>query len=596
MMKTLLKNHQLIKWMLMSGTALVIVVGTFAVYLNFRLKPILALQIKELVAGATQNLYHIEFSGITLNCLTGDASLRNVKLVPDTAVLKTLTLKKTAPNNIYYIQLKKLSVINVHPWKVYRHKRLHIDQIEVNHSRVTMVNRQYDFNENKPPRPAVSPYQMVSKFLKEVRIGNIAFKDASFKYIDRNKTLPTTDSIQHLNITLVDWLIDEHSAEDTSRFYLLKDIVLQLNDWQLASPDSLYHVQANGMKFTASTGALDVKRLSLVPRYAEMEFGKMPGSNRERFGLELRDLNFKGIDLPLYVKRQELMAKEMNVNSGRIAVFYNSEILKPEKPVKPLDPHQLLQTLPAKMTIRKLNLSNFDIQYTEYNPESRQKGKVTFERSSGTITNITNVAREKARNPLMEAKIRTYLMGQGELETTFRFDLNAKDGAFDYTGTLYGFNGTALNAVTKALGKVHIKSGMVKKLHFEISANEKKALGKLEFNYKDLAIAVLKKEENMPWYSRQGLLSFLANQMIIKPNNPDHLGLSTIVKIDYQRKEANSFFSFVWKTLFQGIRYSVGVTPEKEALMKAHIARFEKMKEEREKRRAAREKRKAQNR
>ncbi len=50
-------------------------------------------------------------------------------------------------------RLRKLSIRNVHPWKVYREKRLNIDQIEILHPEITLVNKQHEFNENKPPRP-----------------------------------------------------------------------------------------------------------------------------------------------------------------------------------------------------------------------------------------------------------------------------------------------------------------------------------------------------------------------------------------------------------------------------------------------------------
>ena len=80
---------------------------------------------------------------------------------------------------------------------------------------------------------------------------------------------------------------------------------------------------------------------------------------------------------------------------------------------------------------------------------------------------------------------------------------------------------------------------------------------------------------------------------MINPSNPDQNGVFTAAEIDYERKPTRSFFNFIWKSLFQGIRYSVGVTPEKEAELKMHVAKFEQMKKAREKRRAEREKRRA---
>ena len=592
MLGKLLKSHQIIKWLVISAAGFLVVFGSVSLYMNIWVKPILASQVKQLVASTTENLYHIEFSGITVNCLTGDASLSQVRFVPDTLVLKKLIAAQRAPNNIYHIELEKLSIRNVHPFRVYFKRRLTIDQIIINHPKITMVNKQYEYNENRPPRPLQSPYDFVSKYLKEVRVSSIDFNEVSFKYIDNNHKVPVIDSLQHLNVSLKDWLIDANSAQDTTRLYLLKDIRLQLSDYSFATADSMYHVKAHEINFSSATGNLKINNLALVPRYAEMAFSKVVGYSKDRFNIHLNDVELKALDLPLFVKKQELLAREMNIRNGHVAVFNNNEIPGRDTIKTGQDPHQLLQKLPGKLTLRKVNLHNLDVSYAEYDRNSKQKGRISFEQTSGIITNITNVDKEKKKNQFMEIRLNTLLMGQGRLQTHFKFDLLAKDGAFSYSGRLNGLNGGVLNGVTKPLGMMHIKSGAVQELKFNIKANSSRAQGNMAFKYEDLAIAVLKREEGSGGFSRQGLLSLLANTVVINPANPNASGVFKPAKIDYERKPNRSFFNFIWKTLFQGIRHSVGVTPQKEAYIKAQLAKFEKMKADREKRKQAREKRK----
>lgn len=593
MLKKLLQSHQIVKWLFIIAACFLIVVGSVSLYMNIWVKPILARHLKELVNEATENLYTIEFSSLSVNCLTGDANLANVKFLPDTNVLNAMILSKKAPNNVYYIRLRKLSIRNVHPLKVYREKRLNIDQIEIVYPDITLVNKQHEFNENKPPRPDRSPYDYISRYLKELRVDSIHFRNISFKYVDRNHPIPVVDSLRNLNLALKDWLIDPHSSKDTSRFYLLKEVTMQLSDYSYATADSLYHVKAKELNFVGSTGTLDVKKIALVPRYREMEFSRTLGYAKDRFHIEFNHVNLTGIDFPLYFKKQELYAREMNITNGKLEVFNNNELPGKEVDKTGHYPHQLLQQLQTKLTIKKLALKNIDIIYSEYDRESRQKGRITFEKTSGTVSNITNAGRELKENPYMEANLNTLMMGQGRLHARFNFNLTAADGAFSYSGVLHGLNGAALNSIVKPLAMLHIRNGMVKKLSFNIKANDKKAVGKMEFRYQDLSVAVLKKEAGKPWYSRQGLLSFLANNLIINPSNPDNKGVFTTAVIDYERKPTRSFFNFIWKSLFQGIRYSVGVTPEKEAELKMHISKFEQMKKAREKRKAEREKRRA---
>jgi hypothetical protein len=593
MLKNLFKGNQFLKWLLVIVAGFFVVFGSVSLYVNIRIKPILALHIKELVEKSTEGLYSIKFTELNVNCLTGDANLNYVQLVPDTAVLRRLVLLKKAPNNIYHIQLRKLSIRNVHPYRVYRQKKLDIDEIEILRPKITMINKQYAFNENRPPRPYQSPYEVVSKYLKQLHIATINFREVNFKYVDNNQSKPVIDSLEHLNVTLNDWLIDENSAKDTTRFYLLKELQLQLHDYRYATADSLYTLKVGELDFTGSTGKLHLKNLALVPRESEMEFGKAQGFSRDRFNIQLNDIQLEGMDFPLFVKKQELYARVMRISDGNFHVFKNKELPEIESNKIGQYPHQLLQKLQTKLTIEKLDLQNINFSYGEFSPYSKQKGKITFEKTSGTITHISNVGAEKDRHPVMEANLNTLMMGQGSMEVKFNFNLKASDGAFSYAGVLHGLDGSVMNRVTKPLGMLHIKNGMVQELRFDIKANDHRATGTMDFRYKDLAISVLKKEKGRQGLSRQGLLSFLANNLVINADNPDNHGVFTRAKIDYPRKPTRSFFNLVWKSLFQGIRHSVGVTPEKEAHIKAQIAKFEKMKEEREKRKAARERRKS---
>lgn len=561
-------------------------------YLSVKLRPVIMKELKDLVLNSTDSLYHIEFSTVNTNFLLGNASVSNVKIIPDTIIFNKLIKLKRAPNNIYEVSLKKLTIRNFHPFSIYKDKELSVEQLLFEHPKVVMINRQFDFNENRPPRPNKSPYEYISKFLKLVSVNTISLKDVSFKYINKNVPVPEVDSLDKLDITLKDWLIDANSATDPTRIYLLKDVLISLNDYQFATPDSLYHIQLNEFSFAASTGKLNVKKFAVVPRYSEMDFGRKVGFSKERFSIQLSDISLSGIDLPLYIKKQELAAEEMNITNGFVSVFNNNEL--PSQGIERVGkfPHQLLQLVKAQLTVKKLNLSDVDISYAEFDSDSKQKGRITFEKTSGTILNVTNEEKVKAKNPFMLANLNTYMMGQGKLMVNFKFDLNAKNGAFSYQGELGDMDGGFLNRITKPLGMLQVNSGMVKKLSFNVVADEAKASGNLSFRYKDLSIGLMKKVEGKNRLVKLGLFSMLANSLVIRPDNPDDKGKMVGASIYFQRDPRISFFSFIWKTLLQGIKYTVGLTPEKQAEIDAQIAKFEKMKSDREQRREARRRRK----
>jgi len=561
-------------------------------YISVKLKPFVRSEITELVKKSTHGLYHIEFSTIHTNFITGSASIADVKITPDTAIFNQLIAQEKAPNNLYYIALKKLSIQHFHPWAMYFNKEAKIDLLLFDRPNVTMVNKHFEFNENRPPRPRKSPYDYIAKLFNSLRIEVVDFKDANFKYVNNNESIPEIDSVANLNVTLKDWLIDKNSAEDKSRIYLLKDIVINVNNYSYATPDSMYHLKVDQLDFASSTGKLNIKQFALLPRYNEATFAKVNGYARDRFTIKMNNLAMDGLNLPAYVQKQELIANQLHITDGIVSVYNDNNYPKRKIDKTGKFPHQLLQLLKAKLNIKKINLSNIDISFAELDKNSKQIGKLTFEKTSGVIANATNMAKEKAVNPILFANLQSYMMGQGKLVIDFKFDLHSPKGAFSYAGALTNLDGKTLNRITKPLGMIQVNRGEIRKLAFDIKADENVARGKLNFSYNDLAVALLKKEEGKQRLVKKGLISFLANNLVIYSDNPSADGKFTSATINYKREITASFFNYIWKTLYQGVKYSVGVSPQKEAEIRAQIAKLKQMKADREERRYRRQLRK----
>lgn len=583
------RKFKLLKWT--AGILLFVCLSLVGAswYISIKFKPLIKKELKELVQTSTHGLYTLDFADIHTNFIFGSATISDVRITPDTNVFKLLIAAQKAPNNLYYIKLKKLSIKRFRPFDIYFNKMVDVKLLLFDKPEVTMVNRHFDFNDNRPPRPRKSPYDYISKLFKSLRVEMVDFKNMKLKYVDNNGPVPQIDSVANMNVSLKDWLIDSLSAQDTSRLYLLKDIDINISDYAYATPDSMYHVNVHQLEFNAKSGKLNLKQFELMPRYSEGTFAQVVGYARERYVIKMNNISLNGINLPAYIQKRELFADEMHISEGGISVFNNGAFPKLEKERTGRFPQQLLQKVDLMMNIKKIKLSNVDVSYAEFSKRSMQKGKITFEHTSGTISNVTNMPKVKAVQPIMQADLQSDMMGQGKLNVSFKFDLNSPLGAFDYKGTIDHLDGRKLNQVTKPLGLVQIDNGMIRQFAFEIKANQDLAKGKVEFRFNDLSVTLLKKEVGKERLRKKALLSILANALVIYSDNPNADGKFTVAPIEFKRLPTGSFFNFIWKTLFQGVKYSIGVTPQKEAEIKAKIAAFEQMKDDREERRKRRQ-------
>ncbi|MDQ8004466.1 MAG: hypothetical protein REI64_06660 [Pedobacter sp.] len=589
MLKPLSKHKRKFKWILGVLLVLVIIVGCTAWYVSGKIKPIVQQELGAVVNKATNGLYHISFNKVNVNPLFGNASLTEVNLIADTNVYRKLVQEKKAPNNLYQIKLKKLSIKKFHLIKAYFDRQLEIDLLLFDNPCITMVNKSLKFNEDKLPQPEKSPYDYIKNMFSALHVKTIDFKNASFKYVDNNKAQADVDTISNITITLKDWLIDSASAKDKSRFYLLKDAYVYLNNYTFATPDSMYYIKASQFEFSASEKKLNIKEFALEPRYSEQDFPKVSGYARDRYSLKLNNIDFYGINLFSYIKKREILAEEMNIADGTLSVFNDNSYPKLLKDKTGRFPHQLLQKINIPITIKKIVLNKLDISYAEFDAKSKQRGRINFNNTSGVISNVTNEQKYKKLNPIIEANLESYLMGQGKLNVGFKFNVTAPKADFSYQGRLLNMDGRQLNYITKPLAMLQIKSCLVRSFAFDIKANNDVATGEIEFVYNDLSLGLMKKHEGGERLKRLGILSLLANAMVIYSDNPSDDGKFTVAPINYQRQPTASFFSYIWKTLFQGVKYSVGFTPKKEAEIKSYITRFENMKDERDKRKLRRE-------
>jgi hypothetical protein len=561
-----------------------------------RWKPVLQRQLKELVLRSSDSLYHIEYSDFDLNITSGNATLSDFRLIPDTAVYEKLVRLKKAPDNLFILSVKKLSIKNIGARKAYREKILDIDNITIEKPNLTIIGKRYKFNDTVRVGKPKTPYQILKKVFKQMRIDSISLKDISLNYINKNKPITKHTSLKHLEIDISDVLIDSLSGSDPSRFYYTKGINVTVHDYHIATPDSLYDARVKKIFFSTSERKIILDKVSLLPRYSREDFYKQTGKTGDIYTLKFKQIAINDIDLQDFLRAQVLYAGVMNINNPDVQIYTNNAF-KGKTGIKTgMDPQQSLQRVALDLRIKRINIKNAKISYSETDKITNATGEILFTHTNGYILNATNDDDQKKRNPYMRAFINTQFMDAAPLSVNFKFNLAAKDGAFNYSGELGKFDGKIMDKLVKPLAMVHIQSADIEKLDFNVNASNYSGKGHLEFYYKNLKIQLLKKVDGKDELQKQGFFSAIANNLIIEKNNPGKDSVLRPGPIDLQREPDVSFFSFLYKGLLDGIKPAVGYDKKTETQVNTAIVKVSnlvnKIKEFKEKRKERREQRK----
>jgi len=561
-----------------------------------RWKPFLQQQLKELVLKTTDSLYRIEYSDFDISITSGNATLTDFKLVPDTAVYNKLMALKKAPDDLFTLSVKKLSIKNLGAMKAYKEKILNISNIVIENPELTIVNKRFAYNDTVKVGKPKSPYQLIRKTFKQLQIDSIALKDISLTYINKSNPVEKRSSLKHLNINISDLAIDSLSGNDPNRFYYTKGIEVRINDYKIATPDSLYRASINQIYFSTAKREMFLDGVSFLPRYSKTDFYLKTHEPADIYNLKFNRIDINDIDLQRFLRNQKLYAGTLGIANASVQI-YNNNAYKGAKSIKiGKDPQQALQKVALDMRLKRINIKNVLISYAETDETSGYTGLITFNNTNGYILNVTNDAAIKRVNPYMIAHIKTRFMNAADFQVNFKFNLLAKDGAFNYSGTLGQFDGRILDKLVKPLALVHVQSADIRQLGFNVDASNYSGKGSLQFYYNNLNIQLLKKVQGKAELQTQGLISKLANTLIIDNDNPDKKGNFRPGPIDLQRDPTTSFFSFLYKALLDGLKPSVGYDKKTEgtvnkAIVKVNnlIDEFKQFKQGRQQKREARQ-------
>lgn len=548
----------------------VIAIGFFvtAYYLKKNWQPLLEEQLKLAVINSTDSLYRIEYKSLDVNPLNGNLKLIDFKLIPVMRVYEKLKLLQEAPDNLYKLEVDALVIRDANAKEAVETKRLQIENIIIAHPQLTIINDKQSYNDTVAvATKRKEPYELIKDIFRELRIKNIALNDINFTFINKNETKEKITSLKNLDINVHDILIDSLSILDKSRIYYTKDIQIHIKNYRVATPDSLYYVKVNDLNFSTLKNELIINKVQYSPRFNKINFYKRVGYAKDRFDLTFNNIIVRDINFDLFLKQQKLYAQTVNISNAKVDVYNNNAYPKRRTNKTGKFPHQQLLRVALDMRIAVIKLTNLDISYSEYDAKSKRTGRIDFKNTSGTITNVANDAASLARNSIMKANLKSMVFGKARLNLNLKFYMKSKVGAFDYSGTLYAFNGNIINNIITPLGMAEIKSADVKKLSFYANADQYKAKGKMQFYYNDLKVSILKRDEEGN-FKKQGLISTIANKFIIKEHNPTKKGEFTEGNISYSRPVFASFFNYLWQSLFTGIKESVGVSQERESKLK----------------------------
>lgn len=543
---------------------IVLILGT-AWYLSVHWKGILDKQLSRSVKESSDSLYTLAYREISLNLLTGSIGIENVVLLPDSAVYARMVAEQRAPATVYNATMSHLQISGMNVLGYFLGKKVSAGAFVVKDPEISII----DDLRSIDTTPRQSLYASIHEHISSFSVGRIDLSDTKLTFTqirkDSSRVITQLEGVG-MNIRGVE--IDSISEQDPARFLYAREFELTLDKWDYRTPDSLYWLHVNKISYNAVAREMNIGEIKLEPRYNKADFDKQVKTQQDRFQLAFRELRFQGIPFISLLQRQEFFVKAIDINGGELHAYRNRKLPMPPGNKLGQFPNQLLHKMEMPLHIDSINVKGVDISYTEVSAETGETGKVMFHNAGGIFRNISNVDSAVAKDNHCKADLHAILMQTGKLRAHFDFTLGDTTGAFAVSGQLNNMDGKEFNGMTTAMGNIQIRSAQIRELEFSMKGDERSASGTLKFLYANLKIGMLKDEEDKQGNKRRkGLASLFANLLAIRNENPSPGEAVRVAKPVFRRDIRKSFFNLVWKTIFTGVKETVG-TPLLESMGK----------------------------
>jgi hypothetical protein len=394
--------------------------------------------------------------------------------------------------------------------------------------------------------------------LGKIFIGSITIKHGTLVIYDGEQHSRPT-KFNDIVIKMNDILIDSSTQYDNKRFLFAKHALIETNNYSFATPDSLYFVKLGKLSLVGEKHEVTISNAELQPRGNRQEFVKKLTTRDEMYHVIMPKIIFSGLNWWQLINKEKIVSDKAEIYGGTVSVY--SDLTIPKDDAVPLNhfPHQLVMMIPQPVSVSELRFHELKVIFTQYNPETRSMGKVTFNNINGAARHITNIPAEIKRSPFTLLSAKGLFMNKVPLTVSLKFDLSkVKTGQFAAEVRMDTLDNLIINPIAEPLGRFTVKKGKMQQGIAHVDGDNNNLHGTLELYYNDLHITPLKSDSSNGQLKRDHMKSLVANSVYIKNENPQGGELRNPDYIIVRDHHLN-FVSYIWATIMTGILKTIGV-------------------------------------
>ncbi len=208
----------------------------------------------------TDSLYTLKYDSLFFNELTGEAFIKNIRIIPDTSRARKLSYAQL-PYLLLDVSIKSITVKGVKTDKALQGVEMIGDSIIINEPRINVYFLKPIRKETKIDNEAKEIYKQILGGLDLIQVGQVSIKNGEVHAMNFNNRYKQFD-INKTNINLHDVRIDSLHNEDSSRTLFCKDASFNIDKFTSYN-DNKTELTVNDINFSGKGRKLSFLKLLL---------------------------------------------------------------------------------------------------------------------------------------------------------------------------------------------------------------------------------------------------------------------------------------------------------------------------------------------
>ena len=394
------------------------------------------------------------------------------------------------------------------------------------------------------------PY--IESFVDEIKINRLRLKQVNLNLKWQEKKITNKK---------IDFDFREiYVAENQSSGTLLnsKEFEISTTDLKLKSKDNRYGFSAGSLIYNSAKHNILLKNAKVTPLLETAEFPRQTGFQTDVTRVSAQLIELSGIDENRWLEENIISARRLEIGQINASIFRDKRFPFNHNQ-RPPWPQDLLKNISQPFVFDSLVLAPSEITYSELTDIPGEPGSITFNRltfHSGKISNIPEIIQSQK---FLEINAAAQINQIAPVTARLTFDLASENYAHTLSGSMGPVAFSNFNSMVEKSAPVTLESGQINRFDFDFELNDKFATGDLYFGYDDFKISILQLRDEGSKKSK--LASFWANKMLLNSKNPKGNQFPP-EKVIYHRNVERSVINYWWKSIFTGIKQTLGLKTE----------------------------------